>query len=70
MDELAHGGQHLVLVPGIARRELQIEQDIRMGITRHDAQVVDRKAGVELAGLSIRRVRSTPTAASVVTMGS
>ena len=51
MDELAHGGQHLVLVPGIARRELQIEQDIRMGITRHDAQVVDRKAGVELAGL-------------------
>lgn len=70
MDELAHGGQHLVLVPGIARRELQIEQDIRMGIPGTMRRSWIERQGSSWRAFSIRRVRSTPTAASVVTMGS
>ena len=40
LDELLHLGQQLHLVPGIARREHQIKQHIRVGLARHDAQIV------------------------------
>ena len=39
-DELLHLGQQLHLVPGIARREHQIKKHIRVGLARHDAQIV------------------------------
>ena len=32
--------QQLHLVPGIARREHQIEQHVGVGLARHDAQIV------------------------------
>lgn len=69
-DELLHLGQQFHLVPGIARGEHQIEKHIGVGLARHDAQIMQRKRRVQLAQLSVRRLRSTPTAASEVTMGS
>lgn len=69
-DELLHLGQQFHLVPGIARGEHQIEKHIGVGLARHDAQIMQRKRRVQLAQLFGQALRSTPTAASEVTMGS
>ena len=69
-DELFQLAQQLHLIAGVARREHQIEQHIRVGLARHDAQIVQRERRVELAQLFGQPGASTPTAASEVTMGS